>query len=270
MTAPGSGGDRAAGAESLAPGHPERLTHSDAELLESLRGRPLPRHVAIIMDGNGRWAGMRNLPRIAGHREGVRAARATVRAASGIGIEYLTLYAFSSENWTRPVTEVDFLMRLLESSVDEELPELCRNNVRLQVLGETSGLGAGVRAAIDRAIAATAENSGLTLLIALNYGGRRELVRAIQTIAGRVARGEIPPEAIGESDVTAALDTAGVPDPDLLIRTSGEFRLSNFLLWQVAYTELLVLSTLWPDFSPRDLYLAVAEYQRRTRRFGGA
>jgi undecaprenyl diphosphate synthase len=247
------------------PARPE----PDAALLDSLRGRPLPRHVAIIMDGNGRWAGSRGLPRVAGHREGVKAARAAVRTASRLGLEYLTLYAFSSENWTRPVAEVDFLMQLLESSVDQELPELSRNNVRLGVIGETGGLAAGVRVAIERAMRVTAGNSGLTLLIALNYGGRRELIRAIQTIAGRVARGELPPEAIGEGEVAAALDTAGVPDPDLLIRTSGEFRLSNFLLWQVAYTELLVLPVLWPDFSPRDLCLAVAEYQRRSRRFGG-
>ncbi len=271
MSAQHPGGSRGPGAESLAPGQPGAPPppDPDAALLESLRARPLPRHVAIIMDGNGRWARTRNLPRMAGHREGVNAARATVRAASRAGIEYLTLYAFSSENWTRPAAEVEFLMRLLESSVDAELPELCRNNVRLRVLGEMDALDAGVRAAIDRAIEATAGNSGLTLLIALNYGGRRELVRAIQAIAARVARGELSPDAIGEADVGAVLDTAGIPDPDLLVRTSGEFRLSNFLLWQVAYTELLVLPILWPDFAPRDLYLAAAEYQRRTRRFGG-
>jgi undecaprenyl diphosphate synthase len=225
--------------------------------------------VAIIMDGNGRWAGARSLPRVAGHREGVKAARAAVRTASRIGIEYLTLYAFSSENWTRPPAEVEFLMRLLESSVERELPELTRNNVRLRVLGESDRLESGVRTAIERAARATAGNTGLTLQIALNYGGRRELVRAIQRLATSVARGELAPEAIGETEVAAALDTAGVPDPDLLIRTSGEFRLSNFLLWQVAYTELLVLPVLWPDFSPRDLCRAVADYQRRTRRFGG-
>ncbi|MBI3457144.1 MAG: di-trans,poly-cis-decaprenylcistransferase [Candidatus Rokubacteria bacterium] len=221
------------------------------------------------MDGNGRWARARSLPRIAGHREGVKAARSTVRAAARIGIEYLTLYAFSAENWTRPVAEVEFLMRLLESSVDEELPELIRNNVRLRILGEMAPLSPGVRQSIQRAVAATEADTGLTLLIALNYGGRQELMRAIRAIAARVVRGELRPDAIEEADVAASLDTAGVPDPDLLIRTSGEFRLSNFLLWQVAYTELLILPTLWPDFSPRDLYLAVADYQRRSRRFGG-
>jgi undecaprenyl diphosphate synthase len=241
----------------------------EAELLDQIRAQPMPRHVAIIMDGNGRWAGARNLPRIAGHREGVKAARATVRAAGRLGIEYLTLFAFSSENWTRPAAEVEFLMRLLESSVDEELPELIRNNVRLRVIGDIATLGAGVRQSIERAMRATEANGGLTLQIALNYGGRQELIRAVRALAARVARGELAPEAIGETDLAAVLDTADVPDPDLLIRTSGEFRLSNFLLWQVAYTELLVLPILWPEFSPRDLCLAVADYQGRTRRFGG-
>ncbi len=271
MTAPVSGRDRGPGAEGAASGSTEGppAPLSDAELLDAIRAHPFPRHVAIIMDGNGRWAGARDLPRVAGHREGVKAARGAVRAAVRIGIEYLTLYAFSSENWARPPAEVEFLMWLLQSSVDEELPELCQNNVRLRILGETATLSPGVRQSIARAIAATDRNTGLTLLIALNYGGRRELVRAVRTVAARVRRGEVAPEAIEEKDVAAALDTAGVPDPDLLIRTGGEFRLSNFLLWQVAYTELLVLSTLWPDFSTRDLYLAVADYQRRSRRFGG-
>jgi undecaprenyl diphosphate synthase len=241
----------------------------ETALFERVRSQPLPRHVAIIMDGNGRWAGARSLPRVAGHREGVKAARETVRAAGRLGIGYLTLYAFSSENWARPAAEVDFLMTLLESSVDAELPELVQSNVRLRVLGEAGSLAEGVRRSVERAMDATAANTGLTLLIALNYGGRRELLRAIRELAARAARGELDPGAIDEADVSAALDTAGIPDPDLLIRTSGEYRLSNFLLWQVAYTELLILPTLWPDFSARDLYLAVADYQRRTSRFGG-
>jgi undecaprenyl diphosphate synthase len=259
------------GAEPLAAAGPDPAapTEPDAELLASLRAHPLPHHVAIIMDGNGRWARARHLPRVAGHREGVKAARGVVRAASRVGIGYLTLYAFSSENWSRPPAEVEFLMRLLESSVEQELPELIRNNVRLRVLGETTGLAPGVRAAVARAVDATAGNTGLTLLIALNYGGRRELLRAIRGLAARAVRGELEPDAISEADVAAALDTAGAPDPDLLIRTSGEYRLSNFLLWQVAYTELLVLPTLWPDFTARDLCLAVAEFQQRSRRFGG-
>ena len=247
----------------------DALAAEDAALLEAIRRQPLPRHVAVIMDGNGRWAGLRGLPRVAGHRKGVRAAREVVRTAGRLGIGYLTLYAFSSENWTRPAAEVTFLMRLLESSVEEELPALVENNVRLRTLGELESLGGGVRRSVERAVRATERNTGLTLLIALNYGGRRELVRAVRTLAAGVARGELVPEAIDEVGIAAALDTAGVPDPDLLIRTSGEYRLSNFLLWQVAYTELLVLPTLWPDFVPRDLYGAVAEYQRRSRRFGG-
>ena len=247
----------------------DAVTADDAALLEAIRQQPLPRHVAVIMDGNGRWAGLRGLPRVAGHREGVRAARQTVRTAGRLGIGYLTLYAFSSENWARPAAEVSFLMRLLESSVEEQLPGLIDNNVRLRTLGELTTLDDGVRRSVERAARATEGNTGLTLQIALNYGGRRELVRAVRTLAGGVARGTLAPDAIDEASIAAALDTAGVPDPDLLIRTSGEYRLSNFLLWQVAYTELLVLPVLWPDFFPRDLYSAVAEYQRRTRRFGG-
>jgi undecaprenyl diphosphate synthase len=241
----------------------------EAALFEAIRQQPLPRHVAVIMDGNGRWAGLRGLPRVAGHREGVKTARATVRAAGRLGLGYLTLYAFSSENWARPAAEVSFLMRLLESSVDQELPDLIDNNVRLRTLGDLATLDEGVRRSVERAVRATEGNTGLTLLIALNYGGRRELVRAVRTLAAGVARGALAPDAIDEASIAGALDTADVPDPDLLIRTSGEYRLSNFLLWQVAYTELLILPTLWPDFSPRDLYGAVAEYQRRSRRFGG-
>jgi undecaprenyl diphosphate synthase len=247
----------------------DTVAADEAALLDSVRHQPLPRHVAVIMDGNGRWAGLRGLPRVAGHREGVRAARETVRAAGRVGIEYLTLYAFSSENWARPAAEVSFLMKLLESSVDEELPSLLDNNVRLRALGEIGSLGEGVRGSVERAIRATEGNTGLTLLIALNYGGRRELVRAVRSLVEGAARGAVTPDSIDEGSIAGALDTAGIPDPDLLIRTSGEYRLSNFLLWQVAYTELLVLPTLWPDFSPRDLYGAVAEYQRRSRRFGG-
>jgi undecaprenyl diphosphate synthase len=247
----------------------DALAVDDAALREAIRRQPLPRHVAVIMDGNGRWAGLRGLPRVAGHREGVRAARETVRTAGRLGIEFLTLYAFSSENWARPAGEVNFLMRLLESSVEEELPSLVENNVRLRTLGELDSVGEGVRRSVERAIRATEGNTGLTLLIALNYGGRQELVRTVRALAADVARGALAPEAIDEAAIAAGLDTAGVPDPDLLIRTSGEYRLSNFLLWQVAYTELLVLPTLWPDFGPRDLYGAVAEYQRRSRRFGG-
>ena len=260
-----SGGDCAPRVEPLATVGAE----PDGDLPAAIRAQPLPRHVAVIMDGNGRWAHAHNLPRVAGHREGVRAARETVRTAGRLGLGYLTLYAFSSENWGRPAAEVNFLMRLLESSVDRELPDLIENNIRLRTLGDLAPLDGGVRQSIERALKATETNTGLTLMIALNYGGRREILRAVRTIARRVAHGELAPETIEEADIAAALDTAGVPDPDLLIRTSGEHRLSNFLLWQVAYTELVLLPVLWPDFSSRDFCQAIAEYQRRSRRFGG-
>jgi undecaprenyl diphosphate synthase len=241
----------------------------EAELLARVKALPVPRHVAIIMDGNGRWAIQRGLNRVAGHREGVKAARAVVRAAHAVGIRFLTLYAFSSENWSRPSFEVTTLMTLLERSIDQELPELMANNVRLRVLGRANGVPASVQRGIDRAIAATSGNTGLTLLMAFNYGGRDELVDACRALASRVQAGEMRPEEIDEAQVERALYTRGIPDPDLLIRTSGEMRVSNFLLWQIAYAELVVTPTLWPDFGSRDLYLAVAEFQRRGRRFGG-
>jgi undecaprenyl diphosphate synthase len=240
----------------------------EGDLLEQIRSRPLPRHVAIIMDGNGRWATRRGLPRVAGHREGVKAVRAVSRAAGELGIGYLTLYAFSSENWNRPKDEVSTLMRLLERSVDRELPELMARNVRLRVIGRPQGVPPSVQRRIDRVVEATAANSGLTLLMAFNYGGRDELVDAVRRLAQRVQEGALRPQDIDETALAGALYTAGVPDPDLLIRTSGELRVSNFLLWQIAYTELWVTPTLWPDFGPRQLYEAVADFQRRERRFG--
>lgn len=241
---------------------------SEDELLKQVKARPLPAHVAIIMDGNGRWAVQRGLPRVAGHREGVKAARAVVRAANELGIRYLTLYAFSSENWSRPLDEVSTLMRLLERSIDQELPELMANNVRLRVIGRPTNIPSPVKRGIDRVVAATAGNTGMILLMAFNYGGRDELVDACRALAHQVQRAEIAPEEIDEVRIARALYTDGIPDPDLLVRTSGEMRISNFLLWQVAYTELWMTSTLWPDFGPRDLYLAVADFQRRGRRFG--
>jgi len=241
----------------------------ESKLLEEVRAQPRPAHVAIIMDGNGRWATGRGLPRVAGHREGVKAARAIVRAADAIGLRYLTLYAFSTENWSRPEDEVSMLMRLLEESIYRELPELMENNVRLRVIGRTAGVPLPVRRGLEHVVAATEKNTGLTLLMAFNYGGRDELLDAFRALARRVQTGELAPERISEADVSGALYTDGVPDPDLLIRTSGEMRVSNFLLWQIAYTELWVTPTLWPDFAPADLYRAVADFQRRTRRFGG-
>jgi undecaprenyl diphosphate synthase len=269
LTAPASGRERAT--EPSADPEPVSALSAlgETELLVEVRRRPLPRHLAVIMDGNGRWARARGLPRVAGHREGIKATREAVRIASRVGLEYLTVYAFSSENWARPAAEVGFLMRLLESSVEAELPSLMANGVRLRMIGAPEALSPGVQTTVARVMAATAANTGLTLQIALNYGARGEIVRAVRTLAARVLRGELDPSAIEEADVASALDTAGAPDPDLLIRTSGERRLSNFLLWQAAYTELLVLPTLWPDFTARDLLLAIADFQRRSRRFGG-
>jgi undecaprenyl diphosphate synthase len=244
------------------------LTQREAELLEAARSQPVPEHVAIIMDGNGRWATRRGLPRVAGHREGVVAARTIVRAADLLGLRYLTLYAFSTENWSRPADEVSTLMSLLERSIHSELPELMARNARLRVLGRPQGVPTDVRRGIDHVVHETRHNTGLTVLMAFNYGGRDELIDAFRTLARQVQTGELKPEEISEKAISEALYTADIPDPDLLIRTSGEMRVSNFLLWQIAYTELWVTPTLWPDFGAADLYRAVAEFQGRTRRFG--
>lgn len=251
------------------PLHRDPAALEDDPLLARVRSRPLPRHVAVIMDGNGRWATRRGLPRVAGHQQGVKAAREVVRAAGRLGLEYLTLYAFSTENWSRPADEVATLMGLLEESIEAELPELMAHNVRLRVIGRPHGVSAGIRRAIERVVEATRGNTGLHLQVAFNYGAREELVDAVRSLARRVRAGELSPEAITEAEISAALWTAGAPDPDLLIRTSGEMRLSNFLLWQIAYTELVVTPTLWPDFGATDLYRAIGEFQGRARRFGG-
>ncbi len=241
---------------------------AEEDLREHILSQAVPRHVAVIMDGNGRWATQRGFPRVAGHREGVTAVRNIVRAAGELGIEFLTLYAFSSENWNRPSHEVATLMSLLERSIDRELPELMARNVRFRVIGRPNGVPSSVSQRIEHVVAATTANTGLTLLMAFNYGGRDELVDAFRTLAGQVRSGALRPEDIDEVRVSRALYTDGVPDPDLLIRTSGEMRVSNFLLWQIAYTELWMTPTLWPDFGARELYLAVADFQRRDRRFG--
>jgi undecaprenyl diphosphate synthase len=246
----------------------ELTTLGERELRDRILARPLPRHIAIIMDGNGRWAISRGLPRVAGHGEGVKSVRNTVRAAGEVGIEYLTLYAFSSENWNRPSHEVSTLMNLLERSIDRELPELMARNVRFRVIGRSTGVPPEVQQRIGHVVEATAANTGLTLLMAFNYGARDEIVDACRRLACDVRDGRVNPDEIDEVRLGRALYTDGVPDPDLLIRTSGEMRLSNFLLWQIAYTELWVTPTHWPDFEPRDLYLAVADFQRRDRRFG--
>ena len=241
--------------------------HEDA-LRQRILTRPVPRHVAVIMDGHGRWATSRGLPRAAGHGEGVKSLRSVVRAAGELGVQFLTIYAFSSENWQRPPHEVSTLMTLLERSIERELPELMERNVRFRAIGRPDGVPPRVAAGIRRLMDTTAGNTGLTLLMAFNYGGRDEMVDAVRALARQVQSGSLRPEDIDEVRVSRALYTDGVPDPDLLIRTSGEQRLSNFLLWQIAYTELWMTPTLWPDFGAREFCVAVAEFQQRNRRFG--
>ncbi len=231
--------------------------------------RAVPRHVAIIMDGNGRWAKKRLLPRIAGHRKGIEAARAVVRAAGDLGIEVLTLYAFSSENWRRPAEEVSDLMGLLRHFIKTDIAELAENGVRLRVIGNYQVLQPDLVALIDSAIARTAENDKTTLVIALNYGAQAEIVGAAQKLAEAVRAGTLTPGDIDERAIEAALHTADLPAPDLLIRTSGEQRLSNFLLWQLAYAEMMFVDTLWPDFGKDELTAALNNFAARDRRFGG-
>ncbi len=228
-----------------------------------------PRHVAIIMDGNGRWAKKRHLPRALGHREGAEAVRRTVKAASELGIAYLTLYAFSSENWKRPADEVDDLMGLLQLYLRNEVRDLHASNVRIRFIGARDRLSQDVLALIDEAETMTAANSGLTLVIALNYGAQAEIVVAVQVIADQVSRGTLRIEQIDEALIARHLFTADIPNPDLIIRTSGEQRLSNFLLWQAAYAELVFVETLWPDFDRAALAGAIADYRNRERRYGG-
>jgi len=230
----------------------------------------LPRHVAIIMDGNGRWAKARGLPRIAGHRSGAEAARRTVAAAAELGIPYLTLFGFSSENWKRPSSEIHDLMALLRHYLRGEIAELHRNGVRLKVIGQTARFAPDIVSMIERAEAATRENPRITLTIALSYGGRAEIIAAVRTIAEQVACGRLAPEAVDENCIAQHLFTADIPDPDLLIRTSGEQRISNFLLWQCAYSELVFTKTLWPDFSKRDLEQAIDDFCGRERRYGAS
>ena len=228
----------------------------------------VPRHVAIIMDGNGRWARRRRLPRIAGHRTGAQVAKEIVRAAGKLGIQVLTLFAFSTENWRRPRAEIDALMMLLEEYIQRETQELMGNNVRFQVIGRMEGLPDSVRGKLERTIELTAKNTGMVLNLALNYSGRAEIVDAARSLAQLAKEGLLDPEEIDEEAFRWHLYTRDLPDPDLLIRTSGEMRISNFLLWQLAYAELYVTPVLWPDFTSRDLEQAILAYQRRERRFG--
>jgi undecaprenyl diphosphate synthase len=229
----------------------------------------LPRHVAIIMDGNGRWAAERGLPRSLGHRSGVEAVRRTVKAACEIGIPFLTVYSFSSENWSRPATEIDDLMGLMKRFIRRDLAELHRSNVRVVVIGEKENIDAEMMALIDEAQDRTRENTALTLVIAFNYGARAEIANAARRMAEEVAAGRLEPDDITPETLGDALDTSGIPDPDVLIRTSGEMRLSNFLLWQSAYAELVFLDAYWPDFGRELLEQAIEQYRSRERRFGG-
>jgi undecaprenyl diphosphate synthase len=229
----------------------------------------VPRHVAIIMDGNGRWAKGKGLPRAAGHKQGAEAARKVLRAAGEAGVECLTLYAFSSENWRRSAEEVGDLMGLLRFYLRSEIEALCKEGVRLRIIGDYTAFAPDIVRLIDQGLERTAANARMSLVIALNYGSQAELVRAAQRLAARAAAGEIAPEAIDEAAVAAELETADLPPLDLLIRTSGECRLSNFLLWQAAYAELLFVETLWPDFGGEQLRAALADYGARERRFGG-
>lgn len=229
----------------------------------------LPRHVGIIMDGNGRWAAARSLPRFEGHRRGVEAVRRAVRAAGDLGISYLTLYAFSSENWSRPPQEVDDLMGLLKRFIRIDLADLHRQNVRVRIIGSRDNLASDLKALLQEAEDVTQTNTGLTLVIAFNYGGRQEIAEAAKRLAVRAARGEIDPQTIDAAMLSDHLYTADIPDPDLIIRTSGEQRLSNFLMWQAAYAELVFLPLHWPDFDRPALEDALLQYGARERRFGG-
>jgi undecaprenyl diphosphate synthase len=241
----------------------------EAELLEKLDLKRLPEHVAIIMDGNGRWAEKRHLPRIAGHKAGVKTAREIIETCARLHLPYLTLYAFSLENWRRPQAEVDFLMRLLREYLKRELPVIHKNDIRLLVIGRSEQLPEAVRKDIDHAMRVTARNQGMKLVVALNYGGRAELVDAFNALLDRVRSNGLSAFHADEHTISEHLYTAGLPDPDLLIRTSGEMRVSNFLLWQIAYAEIYVTETLWPDFTRARLLEALADYQKRERRYGG-
>ena len=236
--------------------------------MSSIDPEKLPKHVAIIMDGNGRWAKKKAFNRIRGHEEGAKSVREIVRTSSETGIQWLTLYAFSEENWKRPAYEIKALMKLLKSYLKGELEEMLENNIRFQTIGRIHKLPKDVQKALRQTLEKTAGNKGMTLNLALSYGSRQEMVDTVKTLARRVQAGEISPEDINEKLIGSALYTADMPDPDLLIRTSGEYRVSNFLLWQIAYTELYITPTLWPEFRKEEYLTAIEEYQKRERRFG--
>ncbi len=241
----------------------------EKELISLVSTKRLPQHIAIIMDGNGRWAKKRGLPRIAGHRAGMKTLREIVDCAQGIGIKMITLYAFSTENWKRPSLEVEFLMYLPEEYLQRELPSLMKKNILIRVMGELSQLPKGTRKAINTALEATKKNTGMILNFAFNYGGRTEIISVVKKLCAEVCQGRLKMEEITEELFAEHLYSRGMPDPDLLIRPSGELRISNFLLWQLAYTELWFTKVLWPDFQREHFLQAIQDYQVRERRFGG-
>jgi undecaprenyl diphosphate synthase len=241
---------------------------SEQELQASVDRERLPRHVAVIMDGNGRWAAQRGLPRVEGHRASVQSIRDTVSGCSELGVGFLTLYAFSTENWSRPPDEVGALMFLIEQTLRSQVAELHENNVVIRHLGRREGLPQSLLHTVDASVQKTAGNTGLVLQLALNYGGRQEIIDAARAIARRVAAGELKLESIDEAGFASHLYRPEAPDPDLLVRTGGEMRISNYLLWEVAYAEIWVTPTLWPDFRKAELYRAIIDYQGRQRRFG--
>lgn len=245
------------------------LTIRERELFETIDFERIPFHVAIIMDGNGRWAKKRGLPRIAGHRAGVNSLKETIRIADELGVKFLSLYTFSTENWKRPSREVKFLMKLPEEYLSKELEELCAKNVCIKLMGEAVGLPEHTRRAVEEAEIKTENNTGLTVNFAMNYGSRDEIIRAVKKISRLVSEGSLNEEDINEDTISAFLYSRGQPDPDLLIRPSGELRLSNFLLWQLAYTEFWFTNTYWPDFKKEHFLQAVVDFQKRSRRFGG-
>jgi undecaprenyl diphosphate synthase len=243
--------------------------HADEPLARALNPARLPAHIAIIMDGNGRWARRRGQLRVAGHKAGMRPVRTVIETCSQMGIQALTLYAFSIENWKRPRTEVEMLWRLLRTYLRLELPEMMRQQIRMNAIGRLDALPPQVHSELLDVLAETSGNRGLQVNLAINYGGRAELVDAVKALVDKAFRGQMTAESIDEAAISANLYTAGIPDPDLLIRTSGEMRVSNFLLWQIAYAEIWVTDTLWPDFRCRHLLEGVLAYQKRDRRFGG-
>ena len=249
-----------------------RAKFPDADPAGLIPGVPvsrIPRHIAVIMDGNGRWAEERGFPRVFGHRAGASAVRETIRACAKVGVEYVTLYSFSTENWRRPGDEIEALMRLCVAYCEGEKDELIRHNIRVRVIGRRSGLPDDVLAALDALTEATAGCTGLTVCLAINYGSRDEIIDAVRAIAEKAAGGGLRPEEIDEGVLEAHLTTAGIPDPDLLVRTGGEMRLSNYLLWQISYAELYVTDEHWPDFTESSLFDAVRAFASRRRRFGG-